>query len=76
MHSDKNSPPPKENFSTITSKPILGLYMDQPLVSTMVSNTIPPWYQMFKNSFYPITPLVSNSKFVVILQRASELWIL
>jgi len=54
--------------------------MDQPLVSTMVSivvsNTIPPWYQMFKNSLYPITPLVSNSKFFVILQCASELWIL
>lgn len=41
-----NPPPPQENFNTITSKPILGWYMDQPLVSTMVSNTIPPWYQI------------------------------
>jgi hypothetical protein len=43
--------------------------MDQPLVltmvSVMVSNTIPPRYQMFKYSLYPITsPLVSNSNFL------------
>lgn len=54
--------------------------MDQPLVSTVVSivvsNTIPPWYQIFKNSLYPITPLVSNFNFFVILQCANEIWIL